>query len=294
MMAYFQSPAEGISIAYQIYKSQNEKAAVLFLTGRAEYFLKYEHFFNDLNSAGITVFTMDHRGQGASERVLEDQQKGHVESFDHFVDDASYFLKKFVIPQINGKIPLFSISHSMGGAVSFLLENRLNLFSKMVFTSPMWGINFGYTPENIIYFLAKMFCSIGKDKEFVPGKKEHDPGAPFENNNLTHSRENFENQVDFLKHNPDFALGGPTNRWVLESILAMRKIKKVSSEFLTETLLLQAGADTVVDNNRQDEILKNMKKGRKIVIENALHEILNEEKSYYDQALKHITDFLLK
>ncbi|HSW59736.1 MAG TPA: alpha/beta fold hydrolase [bacterium] len=294
MICYFNSPGEGIKIAYQIYKAQNELAAALFLTGRAEYFLKYEHFFNDLNSAGITVFAMDHRGQGASERMLEDQQKGHVENFNFFVDDATYFLKKFVVPQINGKIPLFLISHSMGGAVSFLLENKLKLFCKTVFCSPMWGINFGHMPENIIYFLAKLFCTLGKDKEFVPGKKEYDPDSPFENNDITHSLENFEKQKLFLKHNPDFALGGPTNRWVLESIRAMKEIEIGSPAFSTQTLLLQAGADTVVDNTRQDRVLKNMKNSRKIVIENALHEILNEEKVYYDQAVKHILGFLLK
>lgn len=293
-MKYFHSPVNGSNIAFDVFKAVSEKAVALFLTGRAEYYLKYEHFFNDLNNAGITVFTMDHRGQGASERMLEDQQKGYVENFDHFIDDAAYFLKKKVIPEIKSDIPIFSISHSMGGAVSFLLENRLNLFNKMVFCSPMWGINFGHTPENIINILAKIFCLAGKDKDFVPGKKEYDPDAPFENNNITQSRENFEQQADFLRHNPDFALGGPTNRWVVESIRAMKEIKKASPAFSTQTLLLQAGADTVVDNNRQNLVLENMKNGRKVVIENAFHEILNEEKVYYDQALKHILDFLLK
>lgn len=291
-MQYFHSPVNGLNIAFDVFKAGNEKAVALFLTGRAEYYLKYEHFFNDLNNAGITVFTMDHRGQGASERMLENSQKGYVENFDHFIDDAAYFLKKKVLPEKKSMLPIFSISHSMGGAVSFLLENRLDLFNKMVFCSPMWGINFGHISENIIYFLAKLFCTLGKDKEFVPGKKEYDPNTPFENNNLTHSLENFQKQIDFLKHNPDFALGGPTNRWVVESILAMRKINKISPEFSTETLLLQPSADTVVDNNRQDEIFKNMKKSQKIVIENSWHEILNEEKVYYNQALKHILDFL--
>lgn len=294
MINYFNSPEKGIKIAYRIYKAQNESAAALFLTGRAEYFLKYEYFFKDLNSKGITVFAMDHRGQGASERMLEDQQRGYIENFDHFVDDAAFFLKKLVITETNGRIPLFSISHSMGGAVSFLLENRLKIFSKTVFCSPMWGINFGHIPENIIYFVTKLFCTLGKDKEFVPGKKEYDFDTPFENNNLTHSIENFENQKDFLKHNPEFALGGPTNKWVLESIQAMREIEKFSLEFSTETLLLQAGADTVVDNNRQDRVLKNMKNSKKIVIENAWHEILNEEKNIYNQSVAETINFLLK
>jgi len=292
-MEYFHSPVDGISIAYDIFKAENEKAVALFLTGRAEYFLKYEPFFNHLNNEGITVFAMDHRGQGASERMLENQKKGYVEKFDHFIDDAAYFLKTKVTSEKKNDKPLFSISHSMGGAVSFLLEEKLKIFDKMVFTSPMWGINFGHVPENIIHFLAKLFCALGKDKEFVPGKKEYDSNAPFENNDLTHSLENFEKQVDFLKYNPDFTLGGPTNRWVVESIEAMKKIEKISPEFLTETLLLQAGADTVVDNLRQDKVLGNIKNGTKFVIEGALHEILNEEKVYYDQALNHILDFLL-
>jgi lysophospholipase len=293
-MQYFHSPVNGSNIAFDVFKAGTEKAVALFLTGRAEYYLKYEHFFNDLNNAGITVFTMDHRGQGASERILENSQKGYVENFDHFIDDAAYFVQKKVLPEKKSGIPIFSISHSMGGAVSFLLENRLNLFNKMVFSSPMWGINFGNVPENIINILAKLFCLAGKDKDFVPGKKEYDPDSPFENNDITHSLENFEKQKIFLRHNPDFALGGPTNRWVVESIRAMKEIETSSPAFTTHTLLLQPSADTVVDNFRQDKILKNMKNSRKIVIENALHEILNEEKVYYDQALKHILDFLLK
>jgi lysophospholipase len=158
----------------------------------------------------------------------------------------------------------------------------------------MWWINFGHVPESIINLLAKLFCFAGKDKDFVPGKKEYDPDTPFENNDITHSLENFEKQKIFLEHNPDFALGGPTNRWVVESIRAMNKIETGSPAFSTQALLLQPSADTVVDNFRQDKILKNMKNSRKIVIENALHEILNEEKIYYDQALKHILAFLLK
>lgn len=293
MINYFSSPVNGINIAYQSYVAPDELAVAVFLTGRAEYFLKYEFFFNDLNALGISVYTMDHRGQGASERMLEDQHKGYVENFDFFVRDAEFFINDIVLPSIKSDVPLFSISHSMGGTVSFLLETQLKIFAKMVFVSPMWGINFRHISENIIYALANLFCFAGKEEDFVAGKKGYDFDTPFENNDLTHSKEKFEKQKDFLKCNPDLALGGPTNKWVTESIKAMKKIEKLALTFHTKSLLIQAGGDTVVDNIRQNRIINKMKNGSRVVIKNGWHELLNEESLYYNQALKHIESFCL-
>ncbi|MGI6393228.1 MAG: alpha/beta fold hydrolase [bacterium] len=292
MINYFNSPKKGIKIGYNIYKAEKEVASALFLTGRAEYFFKYNHFYEELNKVGVSVYTMDHRGQGASERMLENQYKGHVENFEYFVDDAQFFVKEYVLPSINKELPLYSISHSMGGAISFLLESRLKVFNKIVFCSPMWGINFNAVPEKVIFLLLKALYSLKKEDDFVWGRKNFEFTNPFVGNILTHSKERYKSQVEFLDKNPDFNLGAPTNRWVFESILAMRKIANLSKDFATEALLLQSGDDKVVDNKRQDEVVKNMKNSRKVVIKNAFHELLNEEKVFYNQAVTEILSFL--
>ena len=59
-------------------------------------------------------FTMDHRGQGASERIFENSQKGYVENFDHFIDDAAYFVQKKVLPEKKSGIPFFQYPTQWG------------------------------------------------------------------------------------------------------------------------------------------------------------------------------------
>lgn len=291
-MEYFKSPRNSIKIAFDIFKAENERARALFLTGRAEYYWKYEHFFKLLNENGISIYAMDHRGQGASERMLEDQQKGHVESFDFFVDDADFFFKTIVLKDKPEQMPVFSLSHSMGGAVSLLLGGRnTDLFQKMVFCSPMWGINFGKIPPCLILQISKLMCRLGKDEKYAIGKGDFNFDAPFDNNHLTHSPENFEKQKNFLKENPDFVLGGPTNRWVYESLKAIDTLETVSTTLNAPVLLIQAGLDSVVDNKIQNRIINRIRDSKKIVVENSWHELLYEEKTIYSQAVNQILHF---
>ena len=292
-MNYFSSPLKSIKIAFDIFPTAKERGRVLFLTGRAEYYLKYRHFFKILNENGYSVYAMDHRGQGASQRLLKYHQKGHVVKFDDFVEDADFFLKNYVLEQKPQNVPVISISHSMGGAVSvFLGMKNPGLFKKMIFCSPMWGINFGKIPECVIYRLSQLFCFLGAGEKYALGKGDFNFNHPFENNGLTHDPERFNEQRSFLKENPEFLLGGPTNRWAYESVKMIRKLKTISVKPGCEVLLLQAGADPVVSNLHQNLIIKKIDCSTKITVENSWHELLFEEKNIYIQAVNHILGFL--
>lgn len=292
-MDFFTSSHSSIKIAYDIFKAENEKFRVLFLTGRAEYYSKYHHFFQLLNDRGISVFTIDHRGQGASGRMLDDSQKGHVENFNFYVDDADFFLKNHVLKNKLDSVPVFSISHSMGGAVSLLLGGlNPGIFQKMVFCSPMWGINFGKIPDKFIFFLSKMLCAAGFSTSYAPGKGKYNTKTPFDGNQLTHNLELFEKQKTFLLENPGYILGGPTNNWVFESLKAIHKINFSIPQPASPVLLLQAGADSVVNNVKQNFIIKNIPGSHKIVVENGWHELLYEENNLYFHALTHVFQFL--
>lgn len=292
-MEFFTSPHNSIKIAFDIFPSTSEKGRVLFLTGRAEYYLKYERFFKLLNENGFSVYAMDHRGQGASGRMLEDPQKGHVENFNYFVEDADFFLKNIIFKDKPYSVPVFSISHSMGGAVSALLGiKNPGLFKKMVFCSPMWGINFGKIPEKVVVFASTLLCLFGKGENYALGKGAYDLECVFENNRLTHDPERFNEQKTFLRKNPSFILGGPTNRWANESLKAIKRIKNNKIPFGCQVLLLQAGADLVVSNANQDIIIKKIELSTRIVIENSWHELLYEEKTIYSQTVSQILNFL--
>lgn len=291
----FKSPVDGLKIDFSVYEAENEKVRMLFLTGRAEYYRKYEFLFTMLNDEGITVYAMDHRGQGHSGRMLKDPQVGHVEKFSHFVDDAEFFLTNYVLKDKDGHVPVLSLSHSMGGAVSILLGLRKNYFNKMVFTSPMWGINTGLIGNSLACLISRISCSIGKADDFVIGTGPDDLNSDFEKNRLTHSKEKFNAQKDYLKAHPEAVLGGPSNRWLHESLKMCKDLKRLDySSMKSEVLLLQAGDEKVVDNQAQNKISEKIKTARKIVVEGAFHELLNESEEIFEKVFSQMISFVKK
>mgnify|MGYP006170229015 CR=1 FL=1 len=83
--------------------------------GRIEAGQKYQEFCFDLYQAGFTVHLIDHRGQGASDRVSADRHLGDVADFQHYVQDVGLFMAKFS-SQMPG--PKLLMAHSMGGAIA--------------------------------------------------------------------------------------------------------------------------------------------------------------------------------
>jgi lysophospholipase len=290
-MEFFTSRHGSVKIAYRRYAALETKFRMLFLTGRAEFFQKYEPLFEIFNNKGISVYAMDHRGQGASGRMLADPHKGHVEKFSHYVDDAQYYLENILMKE-NPHVPVIALSHSMGGAISLLLACRKkNVFDKIIFSSPMWGINLGGLSHKAAYILSKITVALGKGENYLPGRKGYWADRPFENNQLTHSIDNFKRQKEMVEKEPHLAIGGPTHLWLLESLKAIDELQKESLNTGSTHLILQAEKDTVVDNKYQDKLLSGLNNSEKFVVKGAWHEILYENKAYFNPALEKIFSF---
>lgn len=114
------------------------RGTVLLFPGRTEYIEKYGRTAADLAAGGYHTVTIDWRGQGLSDRLLDDARTGHVDVFDDYQRDADALMewvKAEGLPQ-----PWHLIGHSMGGCIGLRsLMNRLPVASA-VFTGPMWGI----------------------------------------------------------------------------------------------------------------------------------------------------------
>ena len=67
----------------------------------------------ELRARGFAVATFDWRGQGLSDRALDDPRKGHVGDFSEYELDLEVFMNEVVLPDCPP--PLFAIGHSMGG-----------------------------------------------------------------------------------------------------------------------------------------------------------------------------------
>lgn len=267
------------------------KGTIVLSSGRTEGSVKYKEVFYDFYQNGYSVFTLDHRGQGQSGRLAGNPDKGHVEDFSYYVADLKTFITQEVLPNSPQK-PHF-LCHSMGCAIGALyLMNHPDTFDKVVFSSPMFGIN-----APIPQWLAKgilnthgFFNGVFSDEPwYFPGQgdKQHEA---FAGNSVTHSKVRFE-QSEHAFEVVDAALGGITGGWLKAALWAMNTVEANARQITTPTLLLQSGGDTIVDNEAQQRVCAQMPDCQLKVVAEAKHELLLEADQYRDQAMAEILSF---
>ena len=71
---------------------------IVLCHGRTEFLEKYAEAIEELTGRGFEVWSMDWRGQGASDRALKNPYKGHIDRFETYIDDLSWFLDDIVGP----------------------------------------------------------------------------------------------------------------------------------------------------------------------------------------------------
>jgi lysophospholipase len=275
--------------------------------------IKYQEVIHDLVSAGYSVYILDHRGQGFSERIALDQV-GHVDRFNDYVDDLKMFIDRVVRPSRDrirtlgggGPLPLFLLAHSMGGCIASLyLETYPDDFDAAVLCSPMHRPSTTDLPEDIVKYAEEIIKHLidtknvlGKEKEFAPKKGPY-LDEPYERLDpktkaLTHSKDRFEWVRSLYKRCPEVTVGGPSNQWVVEAIRAAKRAREDAGRIKIPVLLLQAGEDAIVEPDGQRIFQKNLGPGRcKLVpIAGAYHELLIECDEYRNRVLQEILAFL--
>ncbi len=104
---------DGTSIYWKGWVPDNSpKAMVHVIHGYAEHIDRYGNVVNELLPAGYAVFGTDHRGHGKSQG-----KRGHVKSFQEFIDDEKQFRRDVIRARFPG-IPYFVLGHSMGSLIA--------------------------------------------------------------------------------------------------------------------------------------------------------------------------------
>lgn len=243
----------GAKIHYRVFPCASEKASVVLLPGRTESHLKYAETLYDLNQAGYTVFTLDHRGQGFSQRLTTDPELGHVESFDDYVSDLRTLMREVVAKRAGPN--LYFLAHSMGAAIAsgYLLQDR-PLLRGIVFSSPMLRIHFGSLPRRVVYALTRLRGALGQgQKSIIPERLNIDTYG----SDLTRSEARLTHYRKLLRAHPEIRLGPPSNHWMRRAIEATDPLlmPRALHAFPAPVLLLEAGSDTVlhIEANRAFE-----------------------------------------
>ena len=288
----------GYKISYRYYKAQDELGAVIILNGRAETYHKYHELCYNFLAKSYSVYVFDHRGQGSSDRLLQDKQKGHVDSFAAYEDDFNSFLAQIVKP--NKHKNMYLLAHSMGAVIAInYLAKYPNYFKKIILSSPMLRINMANIPYQYGVYLVNFLCFYSDIlKMIIRAKTLYFPFSgkykkiKFSENRYTNSKVRFELIQKVFDERKYLQLGDPTSDWVRKAIKASEKAIKAAKKIITPMLILKAQADDVVDNTGIDK-LKEYKKD--VIVKNFVkskHEILFEKDEIRDKALFKIFEFL--
>ena len=107
------SAKDGFSIFWKAFFPDGKpKAVVHIIHGYAEHIDRYKNVIDEIVPAGYAVIGNDHRGHGRS-----DGKRGHVNSFQEYINDERQFSQDVVKP-LFPDIPYFMLGHSMGSLIA--------------------------------------------------------------------------------------------------------------------------------------------------------------------------------
>ncbi len=283
----------GVMLHYAFVAPVHAKATVVILNGRTESVLKYQEMFYELARQGYAVFSYDHRGQGLSDRLLTDSQIGHVENFQHYVQDVALFMAQFS-NQMPG--PKLLMAHSMGGAIaSAYLAKAPTQFIAAAMSAPM------HAPNTEVIFSAKDGCYLAAAlgwscRDCYAGFVSAPYAAgSFVGNIYTQSEIRYRRFREQYQQQPKIQLGGPSWQWVAQACAIADEMPFIATQIKTPVLILQAGDDSAVTAQAQNEFCQQLgnycEGGHVLHVAGARHEFFIEADQYRLPALTAVLDF---
>lgn len=284
--------ADGLRLRYRMIRARRTSdAALVILPGRSEPAVKYAELAYDLSDLGFDIYLLDHRGQGASERIAKDPEVGHVAAFEDYVSDFERFVTQVVNATSYRK--KFLIAHSMGAAVSTLyLAQHPTEFRAAIFSPPMYDVITEPYPRWVARSIVQGAIVLGQSEHYAKGKGPFDPNEKFNDSTVSRSRARWNQAHALSVDHPDLRLGGPSNAWVNAALSVRRLERKASETFRTPLLMFQAGDESIVVNAEQDYFCTRVSSCRLSRLEDSLHEVFMERDSIRNRVLAETRAFL--
>ena len=277
--------SDGVRIRLGFWPGGN-KGTVLLFPGRTEYLEKYGPAAQELADRGFATLTIDWRGQGLSDRLIDDRARGHVRRFADYQRDVAALLRLAETADLPR--PWFLLAHSMGGCIGLrALHNGLPVRAA-AFSAPMWGIRIMAPLVPLAWMLSGASRYIGRSDTYVPGSSAncYVSTEPFAGNVLTTDPEMFDFMARQVRTHPDLALGGPSLNWLHEALREMRILGRMGPPRLP-ALVSIGSRELVVDVPAIRHIVSRWPGGMLDHVEGARHEIMMEtpaiRAAYYDR-----------
>ena len=251
------------------------KGTVLLFPGRSEYVEKYGRAARDLRDRGFATVTIDWRGQGLADRLRPSRMLGHVDSFSDYQRDISAMMEHVRASGLPK--PYYLLAHSMGGCIGLRSLYKALPVEACAFTAPMWGIQMASALRPVAWTLSSVSRQLRMSHLMAPGQTpdSYVLRTPFEENHLTSDPEMFAWLQEHLRQQPDMGLGGPSLRWLNESLFEMLGLARKGAP-QTPALTFLGSDEAIVDTGRIRDRMKAWPGGVLVEVEGARHEIMME------------------
>lgn len=286
--------SKGARIRYGWISPTNAARAVAVVApGRAAPIEKYFEFIRYLQSRGFEVWSMDWRGQGGSERYLDNPQKGHSVGFEHDVADLNQFLTT-VINQ-RGK-PIFAVAGSMGAHIMLrYMHDYPDFFDFAVLVSPAFDIDTGNWPHSIARLISKLGTSLGFSEHYIRGGDWKPDAKRLRGARIsTSDPDRYSVTYTYLRERPELRVGDFTYGWLnimFDSVAILREPEYLTA-ILTPLLIVSAVDDRVVvpaAQLRACEILPNCEF---VPVQGARHDLYMEVAQYRSKLYEALEKFV--
>jgi acylglycerol lipase len=201
------------------------KAVLLIVHGLGEHSGRYLNVVNHFVPMGFAVYGMDHPGHGKS-----DGTRKYVDCFEDFIDNVKAYFDRIQGWQA-GK-PIFLVAHSMGGLIgaTYLLDHQAGL-NGAILSGPSVKIPGNVSPLTV--FIGKMLVALMPKFGLLKTSPEgvsRDPAV-----------------VQAYMDDPLVHKGKTTVRLAAEMLKAMQRVSSEAAKITLPMLILQGGADWIVD-----------------------------------------------
>lgn len=274
-VAHWIGTSDDLRIRVAHWPLDGARGTVLLFPGRTEYVEKYGLCAADLAARGLATMTIDWRGQGLSDRMLDDRRIGHIDDFTDYQRDVSAMVR--AARELGLPRPFFLLAHSMGGCIGLRAVMQGLAVQAAAFTGPMWGIHIAPHMRLLASVMTQVMPRLGQGHRIPPGTtlESYVTSEPFEDNMLTTDAQQFDMMRDQISAHPELALGGPSVTWLGEALEETRHLAGRAAPSLP-CITWVGSNERIVDVPRIHARMESWKGGQLHVVDGAEHEVLME------------------
>ncbi|MCV6584157.1 MAG: alpha/beta hydrolase [Marinibacterium sp.] len=284
--AYWLQTEDGLRIRIGVWQPEQAQGTVLLFPGRTEYVEKYNDAAAELARRGFATVSIDWRGQGLADRMLDDRRVGHIVDFVDYQADVAAVVQ--AVDTLGLPRPFHLIGHSMGGAIGLraVMDGNVDVVSS-VFTGPMWGISLMPPVRLAAWVLPKAARLIGQEHRLTPGTRPENyvEFGDFDDNTLTSDRAMFDLMRVQLERQPDLSLGGPSLHWLREALDETDTLSQRPSPDLP-CICFVGDNERIVDIPRARDRMRRWPGGELEMLPGCEHEVMMET----PQTRQHVYD----